>query len=230
MSKSEIDDATLDLYAEQGWGQSRIGFGENPALVIIDMQHDFVDPDGPANCAPMAQQRLPAIRELLTGAREAGIAIFHTQGLVKPDLSDVGLWKGKAKQQGRCQVQGTRGAEIVPELAPLATEPVVTKTRPSGFFGTDLHAMLQEAAVDTLLLAGTSMSGCVRATAVDGFSHDYRVSLVRECLIDRTEQLLQRNLFDVDAKYSDAISLHESMEYLKKVAAGRVQPNPHRGK
>ncbi len=224
MSTFDIDEETQARYAEQGWGQSRIGFGQRPALVIIDMQHDFVDTDGSATCAPMAQEAIPAIQQLLGAARDAGIPVFHTQGLVKPDLSDVGLWKGTAKQEGRCQVEGTRGAEIVPELAPLPTEHVVKKTRPSGFFKTDLHDTLQEAGVDTILLAGASMSGCVRATAVDGFSHDYRVSMVEECVVDRTKQLVERNLFDVHAKYGDAISLAEAVEYLQTVGAYSSEP------
>jgi len=213
-SEPIIDQETLSRYAEQGWGTSRIGFGERPALVVIDMQHDFVDPDSPSTCAPMAVERIPVIRMLLDAARAAAIPVFHTQGIVKPDLSDVGLWKGTAKRAGRCQIDGTRGAEIVPELAPIEGEHVVRKTRPSAFFGTDLHDRLQALGVDTLLLAGASMSGCVRATVTDGFSHDYRVSVTRECVVDRTEALVARNLFDVAAKYADDVSLDEAMAYL----------------
>jgi maleamate amidohydrolase len=227
MSGFDIDEETRRRYAEQGWGERRIGFGGQPALIVIDMQHDFVDVDGTATCAPMAQERLPMIRRLLAAARDAGIAVFHTRGLVEPDLSDVGLWKGRAKQEGRCQVRGTRGAEIVPEVAPLPTEHVVEKTRPSGFFGTDLHPRLQALGIDTLLLAGASMSGCVRATAVDGFSHDYRVSVVRECVVDRSDRVLETNLFDVDAKYGDAVSLEEALDYLGAISdrhGGAVRP------
>jgi maleamate amidohydrolase len=209
-----IDQATLSRYAEQGWGTSRIGFGERPALLVVDMQHDFVDADSPSTCAPMALDRIPAIRTLLDAARGAGGPVFHTQGIVKPDLSDLGLWKGMAKRAGRCQIDGTRGAEIVPKLAPIEGEHVVRKTRPSAFFGTGLHDRLQALDVDTLLVAGASMSGCVRATVTDGFSHDYRVSVVRECVVDRSEQLVARNLFDVAAKYADDVSLDEAVAYL----------------
>ena len=215
-----IDDATRSRYAEQGWGTAPNGFGDRPALVIVDMQRDFVDPDSPSTCAPMAQDRMPAMRRLLDAAREATIPVFFTQGLVKPDLSDVGLWKGRAHRSGQCQIEGSPGAEIVPELAPREDEMVVQKRRPSGFFGTDLHRQLQSRGVDTVLLAGSSMSGCVRATAVDAFSHDYRTSVVRECVIDRTEEVLERNLFDIDAKYIDAVSLDQALEYLSSVRAG----------
>lgn len=218
------DEATRARYREQGWGTTRNGFGERPALVMVDMQNDFVDPDAPSTCAPMAQERLPAMVTLLEGARTAGIPIFFTQGLVKPDLSDVGLWKGHAHRSGLSQIEGSVGAEIVGDLTPREDEVVVPKRRPSGFFGTDLHQQLQSRGVDTVLLAGSSMSGCVRATAVDAFSHDYLTSVVRECVIDRTESVLEQNLFDIDAKYVDAISLDEAVEYLARVAAAVGEP------
>lgn len=213
-----VDEETLRRYEEQGWGQMRIGFGEWPALLVVDMQHDFVDPDSPSTCAPMAQQRIPAIKSILGGARSAGIPVFHTQGIVKPDLSDVGLWKGHAKRSGRCQIDGSHGAEIIEELAPIVGEHVVRKTRPSAFFGTDLHDRLRSQGVDTLLVVGTSMSGCVRATVTDGFSHDYRVSVIREGVIDRSQSLVSHNLFDVAAKYADDVSIEEALSYLSQVA------------
>lgn len=218
-----VDEQTLERYQQQGWGTTRVGFGERPALVIVDMQNDFVDPDSPSTCSPMAQQRMPDLQRLLRGARHAGIPVFFSQGLVAPNLADVGLWKGRAHATGKCQVEGTRGAEIVGDLAPLPDEHVVRKRRPSAFFGTDLDIFLRGLRVDTVILGGSSMSGCVRATAVDAFSHDYRTIIVRECVIDRTEDLCERNLFDMHAKYADAVSLEETLEYLARVGAPTAQ-------
>jgi maleamate amidohydrolase len=221
---SVVDEETQRTYREQGWGEVRIGLGELPALVVVDMQHDFVDPDSLATCAPMAEDRIPAIRSVLEAARSAGIPVFHTQGIVRADLSDLGLWKGYAKRNGLCQIDGTHGAEIVEELAPRPGEHVVRKTRPSAFFGTDLHDRLASLRVDTVLVVGASMSGCVRATVVDAFSHDYRVSVIRECVVDRSESLVARNLFDVAAKYADDIGLDEAISYLEKLSvSGRAR-------
>ena len=211
---TRLGDAT-SAYHEQGFG-SRIGFGERPALVVVDMQRDFVDPDAPTTCAPMAQERLPAIRSLLEMARAATIPVFFTQGLVRPDLSDLGLWKGP-HGQGRVQIEGTPGAEIVPELARLPSETIIPKRRPSAFHRTPLDSFLREAGVDTLILAGSSMSGCVRATAVDAFSRDYRTIIVRDCVIDRSLDLVESNLRDVEAKYGDAVSLDETITYLRSL-------------
>lgn len=209
-----ISAETQQRYAEQGWGNERIGIGESPALLIVDMQVDFVDPDAPSTCAPIAQERLPAVRSLLDASREASIPVFFTQGIVDPSLVDVGLWKSKAHRNGQAEVLGTPGVEIVPELAPLPGEHVVQKRRPSGFFASDLDFLLRSHKIDTLFVAGTSMSGCVRATVVDAFSHDYRVTVVRECVVDRGMDLIENNLFDVEAKYCDVLSLAEVRAYL----------------
>src|SRR5918911_1455923 len=149
-----VGEETQRRYHEQGWGTSRISFGERPALLIVDMQNDFVDPDSPSTCAPMAQERLPAIRRLLEAARSSGVPALFSQGLVAPNLADVGLWKGWAHRTGHAQVEGTRGAEIVADLAPLPDEHVVRKRRPSAFFGTDLDVFLRGLKADTLILAG----------------------------------------------------------------------------
>lgn len=211
---ASVDDLTRATYTDQGFGTERIGFGARPALIIVDMQLDFIDPESPATCAPLAVDRLPAIQRLLRSCRSAGIPIIFSQGLVSPNLADVGLWKGHAHRTGRCQIEGTAGAEIVPELQPLPGEHVVRKRRPSVFFGSDFAVFLSGLHIDTLLVAGSSMSGCVRATVVDGFSLDYRMMVVRECVVDRTLETLERNLFDVDAKYADAVSLDEVECYL----------------
>ena len=208
------DDETHRRYREQGFAERRVGFGERPALLIVDMQNDFVDPDAPSTCAPMAGDALPAMRRLLDAARDAGVLVFFSQGTVRRDHSDVGLWKSRPHREGKVQLEGSRGAEIVAELRPRPDERVIQKRRPSVFFGTDLDVLLRSRRVDTLILAGSSMSGCVRATAVDSFSYDYRTMLVRECVVDRSRSLVEANLFDVDAKYGDAVTLDETLAYL----------------
>lgn len=194
----------------------RIGFGARPALLIVDMQRDFVG-DGPASCTPMATERIPDIEQLLAAARRARVPVFFSQGLVSPDLSDIGLWKGP-HGEGKVQIEGTKGAEIVDELAPLPGEKVISKRRPSVFFATDFEVFLRGLGIDTVLLAGSSMSGCVRATAVDAFSRDYRTMIVRECVIDRTVQVLEASLIDMDSKYADVVSLEETVAYLAIVS------------
>jgi maleamate amidohydrolase len=215
---SDSFEATVAHYRAQGFGVERIGFGERPAVLIVDMQNDFVDPDAPSTCAPSAEEAIPYIHRLLTAARGAGVPVFYTQGLVSPDRRDVGLWKSRAHAEGRVQVEGTRGAAIVDRLAPQPGEYVVRKRRPSAFFQTDLEVFLRGWGVDTLIVGGTSASGCVRATVVDAFMRDYRTIVPRECAIDRTPAVLESNLFDMDAKYADVVPLEDVLAYLDTLA------------
>jgi len=187
----------------------RVGFGQRPAVIAVDLQNDFIDASAPSSCGPLAVERLPDVRRLLAAARRSKVPVIYTQGLVAPDLSDVGLWKGKAHRSGQTQIEGTWGAQIHDDVRPHEGDHVVSKRRPSGFFGTDLLDRLHLLDVDSLIVCGSSMSGCVRATAVDGFSYDYRVAVVEECVIDRNLDLIHRNLEDIDRKYCDAVSLDE---------------------
>lgn len=224
-SPSSIDPDARRRYEEQGFGDRRIGFGKRPALLIVDMQNDFVDEDAPSTCSPIARASLPALRRLLDRARDAAIPVLFSQGIVGRDLADVGLWKSRAHREGRVQLEGTRGAEIVEELRPRPGEHVIRKRRPSAFFATDLDVLLRSYGVDTILLAGSSMSGCVRATATDAFSRDYRTMIVRECVVDRTQALIDTNLFDVDAKYADAVSLDSVLAYLDHIVTSSRAPS-----
>jgi nicotinamidase-related amidase len=221
---SDSFDATVAHYRAQGFGLERIGFGERPAVLVVDMQNDFVDPDAPSTCSPSAEEAVPYLQRLVAAARRHGVPVFYTQGLVSPDLKDVGLWKSRAHAEGRVQVEGTRGAAIIDRLAPRPGEYVVRKRRPSAFFQTDLEVFLRGWRVDTLIVGGTSASGCVRATVVDAFMRDYRAILPRECVIDRTPAVLENNLFDMDAKYADVVSLDEVLAYLDQLPTQTAAP------
>ena len=106
------------------------------------------------------------------------------------------------------------GDRIVEEIAPESRDYIVPKLKPSMFFGTPLVSLLRGLEIDTLLVAGTTTSGCVRATVIDAFSYEYKVALVEECNFDRGEASHAINLFDMNAKYADVISLAEAKTYL----------------
>ena len=214
------DPATRSLYRQQGMGQ-RIGFGERPAVLVIDMQRDFCDPDAPTTLWPSIGETLEPIRRLCAAARERGVPVIYTQGLVAADGSSAGLWRFKQRfhAEGRIQIEGSRGAEIVAALAPQPGDRVIRKWRPSAFFRTDLEVFLGVRGIDTLLCGGTSVSGCVRATATDAFMRDIRPMIVRECVADRSAAVLEANLFDLDQKYADVIGLAEALAYLDRLPA-----------
>lgn len=210
-----VDEASGELYRQQGMGQ-RIGFGERPAVLVIDMQHDFCDPDAPTTLWPSIGETYQPIRDLCASARTRAVPVIYTTGLVAKDGSSAGLWRYKQRYhaEGRVQIEGSRGAAVIPELAPHDGDRVIKKWRPSAFFRTDLEVFLGTQAIDTLLLCGTSLSGCVRATATDGFMRDIRCMIVRECVADRTPAVMEANLFDIDQKYGDVVTLAETLSYL----------------
>lgn len=207
----------FEVYAKQRIGVSRIGFGKKPAIVVVDMQNDFIDEDAPSTCWPLIGDIIPSIQVLLKKSREKKVPIFYTQGVVHPSLVDVGLWKVMAHKEGKMQVEGTRGVEITDRLRPNPQDYIIKKRRPSAFFQTDLDVFLRGLNIDTLIVTGTSVSGCVRATATDAFMRDYRTMIVKECVTDRTQEVLDSNLFDMDAKYCDVVSLQEILDYLETI-------------
>ncbi len=211
------DTTTRTLYRQQGLGQ-RIGFGDRPAVLVIDMQNDFCDPDAPTTLWPSIRETIEPIRRLCSAARERHIPVIYTQGLVAADGSSAGLWQFKQRfhADGRVQIEGSRGGQIVAELAPQPGDRVIRKWRPSAFFRTDLEVFLGVRGIDTLLCCGTSVSGCVRATVTDAFMRDIRPMVVRECVADRTPAVLDANLFDLDQKYADVITLPEALAYLDR--------------
>jgi nicotinamidase-related amidase len=106
------------------------------------------------------------------------------------------------------------GLEFVEPLAPLAAEIVVRKSRASAFFGTPLSTWLRQLDVDTVVLAGETTSGCVRATAVDAYSHGFGVAVVEEATFDRSPLSHKVNLFDLSLKYASVVHLDEAVRYL----------------
>lgn len=207
------------IYEKQGMGQ-RIGFGSRPALLLIDMQNDFCDPDAPTTLYPSICSTYEPILYLSRAARERGVPVIYTQGLVAADGSSAGLWRLKMRNHGLrgVQIEGGRGAEIITELKPQPNDRIIRKWRPSAFFRTDLEVFLGVRRIDTLLVCGTSLSGCVRATITDGFMRDIRCMVVKEAVADRSAAIMAANLFDLDQKYADVVSADECLRYLKTLS------------
>lgn len=206
---------TEELYASRGIG-SRIGFGEHPAILVVDMAIAFND--AAYKVGGDQTPAVEAIAELLPVAREKEVPIFFFTTAYHPDGRDAGAFGKKVPALLELQL-GDRGVEIDPRLEPLGSEIVITKKYASAFFQTNLASLLVTEGVDTLILTGCSTSGCIRAAAIDGVSHGYRMIVPRECVSDRAEGPHWANLFDIDAKYGDVVSLAETIEYLEGLPA-----------
>ncbi|CAN5879797.1 N-carbamoylsarcosine amidohydrolase [soil metagenome] len=204
----------------RGFG-GRGGFGRRPALVVIDMTLGFTDPESPLACD--LEGPISEIQKLLRAARRAEIPIvFTTVAYRESDKLTAATFIDKVPALLTLEA-GTRWAEIDPRIAPRETEPVLNKLFASGFFGTGLSSLLTSAGVDTLIITGASTSGCVRATAVDALQYGFRPVIPREAVGDRNEQAHEANLYDVDAKYGDVVSVREALDHLEELGAANTR-------
>lgn len=200
-----------EFFRQRGFGKT-IGFGEQPAIVVIDLIRAFTNPELPLG-APMGGV-LKATREVLDAGRKAGVPIFFTS--VAYEDADAGVW---AKKTGGLSTlrAGTPEVEVDPSLERRQNEPLIFKRYASSFFGTDLLTRLNTRRIDTLILTGCTTSGCVRATAVDGLQNGLRVMVVAEAVGDRAEAAHQQSLFDLQAKYADVVSLDQTVRHLESL-------------
>ena len=203
-----------ELFKERGFGL-KIGFGERPALLVIDMLKAFTNPA--MLLGANLDRQIEAIQPLLALAHERDIpVIFSTVIYSDADLKDAGIWA--LKQKGVVTLRGgSEGVKIDPRLDFRKTDSLLVKKYASCFFGTDLVSRLLSRRVDTLIIVGCTTSGCVRATAVDAVQTGLRPMVVREAVGDRSAAAHEQSLFDLNAKYADVVSLDETLQYLRTV-------------
>ena len=185
--------------------RNSLGLGERPALVLVDMINGFTDPGCPlgSECAAV----VAANASLLALFRAKGLPVFFTT-VVYHNEEQASVFRSRIDALNLLQPD-SHWTEVDPALAPLAGEPVLEKQWASGFFGTDLDERLREAGADSLVVSGLTTSGCVRATVVDGLQYNYPVVVPREAVGDRNPDAHEANLFDMNAKYADVVSMEE---------------------
>ncbi len=172
----------------------------------------------PTSCGPSAWVAMPRIRELIDAARTAGIPLVYTTAQPGSDRLYGGTVKEESGAMG--SPMGWPGAQDIPEeIAPREGDLVLAKPKASAFFCTSLLAYLHRHRVDGLIVCGTTTSGCVRATVVDGFSWGYPVFIPEEAVFDRARLSHAVNLFELNAKYADVITVREATEWLNQLAA-----------
>ena len=210
----QIPPSDAEFFRQRGFGL-KIGFGERPALLVIDMLKAFTNPQ--MMLGANLDKEIEAIKPLLAISRERDIPIiFSTVIYNDADLKDAGIWA--LKQKGVVTLKGdSDGVEIDPRLGFQATDSLLVKKYASCFFGTDLVPRLLSQRVDTLIIVGCTTSGCVRATAVDAVQTGLRPMVVREAVGDRSVAAHEQSLFDLNAKYADVVTLEETLQYLRTV-------------
>ena len=212
------------LVFKEGGFAARIGFGQKPALVIIDVNYNFVGdkPEPvlesikrfPLSCGEEGWDTVQQIASLLPLAREKHVPVVYST----VDMSPTPPGWRNMKSSRRKEIYATPETnDIVREIAPAENDIVIYKRRPSIFFGTPLVSILTSLETDTLLVCGCVTSGCVRASVVDAFSYGYRVVVIEECTFDRGQATHKINLFDMNAKYADVLSVIEVKDYLTRL-------------
>ena len=189
------------VFGTSGFG-IRQGFGQRPALLVIDVNYAFCDERPmpildsikrwPTSCGEDAWISMTFLKALIDKAHEKEIPVIYTTGVCREDNWDSGSWSWKNSRTGehgkQQPVANLDGNQIVAEIAPLPQDIVIYKQKPSAFFGTNLISYLTLLKCDSLIAVGTTTSGCVRATVLDAFSLNYRVSLAEEGCFDRSSR------------------------------------------
>jgi len=199
----------------------RAGFGRRPALLVIDVNVGFTDPASPLVCE--LDGVVAAIGLLLDEARRAQIPVVYTTvSYTEGDKIAAAAFIEKVPALLTLE-SGSRWVEIDPRVAPLPHEPVLNKLFASAFFGTALSSLLAAAGCDSVIVTGASTSGCVRATAVDALQHGYRPLVPRDAVGDRNPAAHEANLYDIDAKYGDVVSLDDTVGHLEELSAAHAR-------
>jgi nicotinamidase-related amidase len=198
--------------------------GPAPALVAIDLYElayqggplpiDEVAQSYPSSCGIKAWEAIPPTQRLFAAARAAGLPVFYSTSDTRPEASP-----------GRVKATKRRGAARDPavftiraEFRPQPGDTIIQKQRASAFFGTPLAAHLTQLGIRSVILCGESTSGCLRASAVDAYSHGFHVVVVEECCYDRVELSHKINLFDLHHKYADVMKIDEVAKHLDKLS------------
>lgn len=219
-----IPSSDASIYEAAGYG-ARAAWGSRPALLVVDVNYNFVGEKPEAildsirmfrnSCGQAGWDAVQAIRQLLAAGRAAALPVFYTTQPVEVSATLTGGWARKNSRvfDDADLERESFGVRIVEEIAPVDGEHVIVKDKPSAFFLTPLISYLNYLRVDTVVVVGGTTSGCVRASVIDAFSYNYSVVVVEEGCFDRATVSHAVNLFEMHAKYADVASLDDVIAY-----------------
>jgi len=230
MSEEHIWDQFLTerdkaVFAAGGFG-ARQGFGKRPALLVIDVNWAFCgEKPEPIldsikkwrnSCGEESWTAVDHIKSLIDRAHDKNLPVIYTTGIRRGDNWDNGSWswKNNRSSEGKPVQTNVDGNEIVEPIAPGPKDIVIYKQKPSGFFGTNMASYLTLLGADSVIITGTTTSGCVRATVLDAFSLNYRITLSEEGCFDRSQASNAINLCDMHAKYGDVVKTAEILAFM----------------
>jgi len=234
--EAAIPPEELALYRQAGIGAGRVSLTiRRPALLVIDMQYRSTGEtrrpiaesicEYPTSCGEYAWDAVECTTRLIAAFREARLPVIY------PHVAPKGIHDGNRFADKAPAIMGIplRGYEFSDRIAPLPGDVLIPKFHASAFFGTPLSSHLVNFGVDTVFIVGGTTSGCVRATAVDASSHGFKVVIPHECVFDRSQRSHAVNLFDLNSKYADVMSLNDAIALLATVpVAPAMAPRPAR--
>lgn len=169
---------------------------EHPALLIIDMQNDFVQ-EGALLRVAQARAVLPKIQDVLGYFRAKNFPVFHILRIHRSDGADVEITRKELFSEHPFAVEGSKGAQEIDDLAPLPREYVIGKTRMSAFIGTELDLMLRTLGITVLVVTGVQTPNCIRTTVFDAIAYNYPVILVDDATGAQSEEIHRANVRDM---------------------------------
>ncbi len=198
----------------RGGFYGQLTLGAHPALLVIDFQRGFTEP-GFSPLASDCDSAIAATNRVIAAMRARRAPVIFTTVGYQANLSDAGSWLKKCPSLAT-QIQGSPQCALDPRLQRDAGQgdTVLHKTQASAFFGTALAGILAAQKIDTLVIAGATTSGCVRASAVDAMQYGYLPFVVRDCVADRSQQQHDSNLVDLASKYAEVVSVDDMLALL----------------
>jgi maleamate amidohydrolase len=229
---TDQDRAVLDACG-QG---AAMGLGQRPAILVIDVNYAFCGETSlpildsiqqwKRSCGEVAWQAVPAIQALIATGRVKDVPIIYTTGFERSGHWRRGgsdwkkSWTNEREAAPQSALKNSRlGTDIIDEIAPHDDDIIVAKQKPSAFHEAPLESHLTMFGIDSLIVCGTTTSGCVRATVTDAFSRNYRVAVVEDACFDRLQSSHAMTLLDLNLKYADVISSKEALAYLSALGA-----------
>ena len=186
------------------------GLGESPALLVVDVINGFTDPDCPLGSE--AASVVEANRQLMDVFHTESLPVFLTTVVYDND-DQASVFRARVPALNVLS-RGSHWCDIDPRLPLSASDIIIEKTHASAFHGTDLADQLQSIGIDSLVVTGLTTSGCVRASAVDGLQHNFKVVVPEEATGDRDPSAHDANLYDLNAKYVDVMPLDKVLALL----------------
>jgi nicotinamidase-related amidase len=205
---------------ERATMDNRVGYGDSPMLLVVDLQTGFTDGDNPLGGD--LTEVVERTNRLLSAAHDGDVPVVFTRIVTTHEEGhDYGIWLEKIPALDTLAA-GSEWVDIDPRLEREPDDHVLDKRQASAFHETELDSMLGYLGVDTCVVTGCTTSGCIRASAVDACAHGYRCIVPEEAVGDRALEPHEANLFDINAKYGDVRPVSEVTDYLE--SAGVEKP------